>query len=129
LAPAPGGNPPARATPGTNPTSNLMKNRNAPEPQTPADLLNDLRTLVLEAEKMMESSVSEHTGDAMNALRTRYAAAQERVGELYTSARKNVVAGAKYTDETIRANPYQSIAIAAGVGLLIGVLVGRRSNR
>ena len=77
----------------------------------------------------MESSVSEHTGDAMNALRARYAAAQERVGELYTSAKKNVVAGAKYTDETIRANPYQSIAIAAGIGLLVGVLVGRRSNR
>ena len=106
-----------------------MKNRHATENQTPADLLNDLRTLVVEAEKMLESSVSEHTDDAMNALRTRYAAAQERVGELYTSARKNVVAGAKYTDETIRANPYQSIAIAAGVGLLVGVLVGRRSNR
>jgi ElaB/YqjD/DUF883 family membrane-anchored ribosome-binding protein len=106
-----------------------MKNRTATESQTPADLLNDLRTLVIEAEKMMESSVSEHTGDAMESLRTRYAAAQERFGEFYTTAKKNVTAGAKYTDETIRANPYQSIAIAAGVGLLVGVLVGRSSSR
>jgi len=106
-----------------------MKNRTATESQTPADLLNDLRTLVLEAEKMMESSVSEHTGDAMDSLRTRYAAAQERFGALYATAKKNVTAGAKYTDETIRANPYQSIAIAAGVGLLVGVLVGRSSSR
>jgi ElaB/YqjD/DUF883 family membrane-anchored ribosome-binding protein len=105
-----------------------MKNRNNSEPQTPADLLNDLRTLVIEAEKMLESSVSEHTGEALAALRTRYAAAQERFGDLYTSAKKNVTAGAKYTDETIRANPYQSIAIAAGVGLLVGVLVGRRNQ-
>ena len=105
-----------------------MKNHRASAPQTPADLLNDLRTLVVDAEKMLESSVSEHTDEAMSALRTRYAAAQERVGELYTSAKKNVTAGAKYTDETIRANPYQSIAIAAGVGLLVGVLVGRRSS-
>lgn len=106
-----------------------MKNRNASDAQTPADLLNDLRTLVVEAEKMMGAAVSEHTADAMAALRARYEAAQERFGELYESARKNVTAGAKYTDETIRANPYQSIAIAAGVGLLVGVLVGRRCGK
>ncbi len=105
-----------------------MKNRNASEAHTPADLLNDLRTLVVEAEKMMESSVTEHTGEAVNALRARYDAAQERLGVLYTSAKKNVTAGAKYTDETIRANPYQSIAIAAGVALLVGVLIGRRNQ-
>ncbi len=107
-----------------------MKNRhNASDPQTPEALLNDLRTLVLEAEKMMGAAASEHTGDALEALRTRYAAAQERVGEFYQSAKQNVTAGAKYTDEAIRAHPYQSIAIAAGVGLLVGVLVGRRSSQ
>lgn len=105
-----------------------MKNHRASAPQTPADLLNDLRTLVVDAEKMLESSVSEHTDEAVSALRARYEAAAERLSEIYTSARKNVTAGAKYTDETIRANPYQSIAIAAGVGLLVGVLVGRRSS-
>jgi ElaB/YqjD/DUF883 family membrane-anchored ribosome-binding protein len=105
-----------------------MKNRHNSESQTPADLLNDLRTLVVDAEKMIEASVSEHTDEAMTALRARYAAAQERVGELCTSAKKNITAGAKYTDETIRANPYQSIAIAAGVGLLVGVLIGRRNS-
>jgi ElaB/YqjD/DUF883 family membrane-anchored ribosome-binding protein len=106
-----------------------MKNRNSSDSQTPEALLNDLRSLVIEAEKMMGASVSEHTGEAMNALRARYAAAQERLGEVYESAKKNVTAGAKYTDEAIRANPYQSIAIAAGVGLLVGVLVGRRSSQ
>ena len=105
-----------------------MKNRHTSAAQTPADLLNDLRTLVVDAEKMLESSVSEHTEDAVNALRTRYEAASERMGEIYASAKKNVTAGAKYTDETIRANPYQSIAIAAGVGLLVGVLIGRRNS-
>ena len=118
----------AAATQAT-PIQITMKNRHNPDPQTPADLLNDLRTLVLDAEKMVGASVSEHTGEAVDALRARYAAAQERLGELYASAKKNVTAGAKYTDETIRANPYQSIAIAAGVGLLVGILVGRRSNQ
>lgn len=105
-----------------------MKNRHASEPQSPADLLNDLRTLVVDAEKMLESSVSEHTEEAVSALRARYEAASERMGEIYASAKRNVSAGAKYTDETIRANPYQSIAIAAGVGLLVGVLIGRRNS-
>lgn len=103
-----------------------MKTRNASEPHTPTDLLNDLRTLVVEAEKMLESSVTEHTEDAMASLRSRYEAAQERLGVLYASAKKNVAAGAKCTDEAIRTHPYQSIAIAAGVGLLVGVLLGRR---
>jgi ElaB/YqjD/DUF883 family membrane-anchored ribosome-binding protein len=105
-----------------------MKNNSDTAAQTPKELLNDLHELVSEAEKMLGDSISEHTADAVNALRTRYDAAHERLGELYTGARTKVVAGAKYTDETIRANPYQSLAIAAGVGLLVGVLLGRRSK-
>jgi ElaB/YqjD/DUF883 family membrane-anchored ribosome-binding protein len=104
-----------------------MKN-NKDTAQTPKDLLNDLHALVADAEKMMGDSLSEHTADAVDALRTRFNAAQERMTDLYEGARKKVVAGAKYTDETIRENPYQSLAIAAGVGLLVGVLLGRRSK-
>lgn len=103
-----------------------MKNNTASTAHTPKDLLNDLHALVAEAEKMMSESVSEHTEDAISALRSRFDAAQERLGELYSGARMKVVAGAKYTNETIRANPYQSLAIAAGIGLLVGVLIGRR---
>ncbi len=104
-----------------------MKNRSASESPTPADLLNDLRTLVVEAEQMLETSVTENTGEAVEALRVRYEAAQERLSALYAGAKKNVIAGAKCTDEVIRSHPYQSIAIAAGVGLLVGVLVARRN--
>ncbi len=95
---------------------------------TPKELLHDLQALVAEAETLLTDSASEHSGEVVENLRTRFSAAQERFSELYEGAKKKVVAGAKCTDETIRANPYQSIAIAAGVGLLIGVLVGRRSK-
>lgn len=104
-----------------------MKN-NKTTAQTPKDLLNDLHALVADAEKMMGDSISEHTADAVSALRARYDAASERMGELYEGTRKRVVAGAKCTDEAIRENPYQSIAIAAGVGLVVGILLGRRSQ-
>ena len=105
-----------------------MKNRTDSAAQTPKELLNDLHTLVAEAEKMMGASISEHTDEAVGALRARYEATQERLSELYAGARKKVVAGAKVTDEAIRENPYQSMAIALGVGLLVGVLLGRRSK-
>jgi ElaB/YqjD/DUF883 family membrane-anchored ribosome-binding protein len=105
-----------------------MKNHNDTTAQSPEQLLHDLHALVAEAEKMMKDSPSKPTDDAVEGLRSRYDAVQERLGEIYTGARKRVIAGAKYTDESIRANPYQSIAIAAGVGLLVGVLVGRRTK-
>jgi ElaB/YqjD/DUF883 family membrane-anchored ribosome-binding protein len=96
--------------------------------QTPRELLNDLHALVAEAEKMMGDSLSEHAGEAVGALRARFDAAHERLGEVCSRAKQKVVAGAKCTDQAIRANPYQSLAIAAGAGLLIGVLLGRRSK-
>jgi ElaB/YqjD/DUF883 family membrane-anchored ribosome-binding protein len=105
-----------------------MKSNTETTAQTPKELLNDLHALVSEAEKMMGDSISEHTADAVNALRTRFDAAHERLSELYTGARQKVVAGAKCTDAAIRANPYQSLAIAAGVGLLAGILLGRRGK-
>jgi ElaB/YqjD/DUF883 family membrane-anchored ribosome-binding protein len=105
-----------------------MKNNNDTTAQTPKELLNDLHALVVEAEKMMGDSISEHTADAVSALRTRFDAAQERMADLYDGARTRVVAGAKQTDAAIRANPYQALAIAAGVGLLVGVLLGRRTK-
>ncbi len=105
-----------------------MKNRPHSPAETPQDLLNDLRALVVEAEQMMEDSVSEHSQEAIEAVRVRFAAAQERLAQLCESTKKKVVAGARYTDETIRENPYQSLAVALGVGVLVGVLIGRRSR-
>lgn len=105
-----------------------MKNRTHTPAETPQELLNDLRSLVVEAEKMMEESVTEHSQEAIDNLRARFSAAQERLAHLYEGTKKKVVAGARYTDEAIRENPYQAIAITLGVGVLVGVLLGRRSK-
>ena len=105
-----------------------MKKQNHAPAQSPEELLNDLRTLVAEAEKMMESSVNEHSEEALEAVRVRVEAAQERLTALYDGTRKKVVDGARATDAAIRANPYQAVAIAVGVGVLVGLLLGRRSK-
>ena len=95
---------------------------------TPKELLTELQALVSEAETMMADSLSEHSADAISKLRERFSVAQERLSDAYEGAKKRVVAGAKCTDAAIRENPYQALAIAAGVGILVGVLVGRRTK-
>jgi ElaB/YqjD/DUF883 family membrane-anchored ribosome-binding protein len=95
---------------------------------SPDTFITDLRTLVAEAQKLLDASPDESNGEIGSGLRERFEAARDRFTEVYATTKKRVVAGGKYADETIRANPYQSIALAAGVGLLVGILVGRRGK-
>lgn len=104
-----------------------MKN-NKDTVHTPKELFIEMQALVAEAQSMMADSVSEHTADTVNALRLRFEDAQERFAGAYAGARKKVIAGAQCTDAAIRENPYQSIALAAGVGLVAGILLGRRGK-
>lgn len=104
-------------------------NKNRIDTMTPSDLLDELRSLVAEAEKMMSDNVVTPTSETVSALRERFRVTQARLADLYADTRRHVVAGAHYTDETIRAHPYPSIAIAIGAGALIGLLIGRRSGR
>jgi ElaB/YqjD/DUF883 family membrane-anchored ribosome-binding protein len=103
-----------------------MPNRSATTAQTPKELLDNLHALVADVEKMMGAALFDQTEEALDALRERFAAAQERLNELYQGAKTRVVAEAQSTDDSIRANPYQAIALAARIGLLVGVLLGRR---
>jgi ElaB/YqjD/DUF883 family membrane-anchored ribosome-binding protein len=95
---------------------------------TPNEILRDLNELVAEAQALIAEPAREHSVETIDSLHARFAAAQERFAAAFAGARKRIVAGAKCTDAAIRENPYQSLAIAAGVGLLIGVFLGRRSK-
>jgi len=46
--------------------------------------------------------------------------------ELQNQAIAGAKAAAKKADTVIREHPYESLGVAFGVGLVIGVLVGRR---
>jgi len=103
-----------------------MKN-NKSTAHTPKELLTELQTLVAEAETLVGNG-AEASEDLMSNLRSRYEAVQERVTDMYDTTKRKVVACAKYTDTTIRENPYQSMAVAAGLALIIGLIIGRRSK-
>lgn len=97
--------------------------------QTSEDVLNELRSLVSEAEKILGQPTHENRAEStIAALQERLEAAQERLAHAYQTTSRRVVAGARYADHTIRDHPYQSIAIALGVGVLAGLLISRRGH-
>jgi ElaB/YqjD/DUF883 family membrane-anchored ribosome-binding protein len=106
----------------------MRSRNNLKTAHTPKEILSELETLVGEVQALIADSATEHSVEAVEALRQRFADAQERLAATYETAKTKVVEGAKATDATIRENPYQSIAIGVGVGLLLGMLLGRRGN-
>ncbi len=86
---------------------------------------NDLGTLAEDARALM-AATADVAGDKVGEARKRLAAALESAKHIAANVRDKAVAGAKVADQTVRENPYQSIAIAIGVGAVIGYLVARR---
>lgn len=103
-------------------------NNSSTTAKTAGNLLEEIHSLVGQAENLVGNGQSEPDAETIGALRARLTAAQDCLSDLYGGARKKVIEGARYTDDAVRANPYQSIAIAAVVGLAIGVLAGRRTS-
>jgi ElaB/YqjD/DUF883 family membrane-anchored ribosome-binding protein len=59
-------------------------------------------------------------------MRARLSSAIESAKATYNRLEGKAVAGAKATDKAIRAHPYESLGVAFGMGLLVGVLMGRK---
>ena len=116
-----------------------MKKTAQTTPHTAADILEELKSLVHEAEALVSDSVSSVNDDVVANLRARYEAAQTRLADAYANARTRTkdayqtaktrtMATASSADGMIRENPYSSIAVAAGAGLLVGLLVASRNS-
>jgi len=107
-----------------------MKNRHdsGTTAETPEQIIEHISRLMAEAEAMLAGPVAEQASSKLNDLKDRLTDARDHMGEMYTRARKGVIQGAKYTDQTIRDNPYYSLGIAVGIGLLFGVLLGRSTK-
>jgi ElaB/YqjD/DUF883 family membrane-anchored ribosome-binding protein len=88
-------------------------------------LLQDLREVVQDGEELLKAG-AEDLSERGAAAREKLAAALEVARQTQQRLQERAIAGAKAADKMIRENPYQSIGIAFGVGLLIGVLAGRR---
>ena len=87
-------------------------------------LVSDLKRVVHDSQDLLHSS-AEVAGDRARLMRERLANALESARETCGKLEAKLGVSAKAADKVIRDNPYQSIGIAFGVGLLIGVLVSR----
>src|SRR5690349_8938139 len=88
-------------------------------------LVSDLKTVTKDAEELLRT-VSGEGGNGSHEMRMRLSAAIESAKATYLRLQEKAVAGAKATDKVIRAHPYESLGVAFGVGLLVGVLVTRK---
>ena len=92
-------------------------------------LAQDLRIALTDAEELVRVTAQE-TGERVKAVRARLEgnlqAAKARVLEIEHNAVERARAAAAATDRYAHENPWKTAGIAAGVGLLIGVLIGRK---
>ena len=92
-----------------------------------AKLLNELKSVVAEAQAILEASADDMS-EAGREARSKLSAALEGAKSTYQSLQEKALAGAKKTDTLIRENPYQSLGLAFGLGLLVGFLVTRNKS-
>jgi len=88
-------------------------------------MADDLKGVVRDAEDLMKATTGQ-AGERLTEIRNRLKAAMETAKVNATKLKEKSVEAAKATDQVIRTHPYESLGVAFGVGLLIGVLVARR---
>jgi ElaB/YqjD/DUF883 family membrane-anchored ribosome-binding protein len=88
---------------------------------TKEKLVQDLATLVSDAEALVKAT----GGQLADKSKGELVAALDRVKASCHKLQDHAVAGARSADRIIREHPYQSVGVAFGIGLLIGVLVNR----
>ena len=92
-------------------------------------LVQDFRAVVADAEELLRATASQ-AGEKV-------AAARERIQDSLHNAKVKLAEAediivqrskqaARATDDFVRESPWQAVGAAAGVGLLIGLLIGRR---
>ena len=92
-------------------------------------LIAEFKSLMVDAEALIKAT-EDHPGAAISSLRNKaletLAGAKESIssaeGKLFDKA-KSAAEGA---DDFVHRNPWEAVGVAAGLGLLIGLFIGRR---
>lgn len=98
--------------------------------QTAADQIKDqafseLQALIEESDKLLKSSAS-LVGEEADTLRGQVAQKLQQALESVTSVRERTKPAVDATETYIGGHPWQTVAISAGFGLVVGLLLGRR---
>lgn len=89
----------------------------------------DIKTIIADAEEVLAATVDQ-AGDKVASLRARVQARLQDAKVRLTHAEELLLAktkaAAKATDTYVHESPWAAVGIAAGLGFLLGVVIGRR---
>ncbi len=108
-----------------------MSNANTPTPVdvSKEQLVQDFKVLVADAEALLKATASQG-GEAVAAMRAKVgeslAVAKVKMVDIEQAALLRAKAAAQATDEYVHDHPWHAVGVAAGIGLVIGLLIGRR---
>jgi len=92
-------------------------------------LVTDIRAVIADAEEILHAT-ADQTGEKIATLRARIHDRLLDARERLTAAEIMLVdktrAAARATDDYVHENPWQAVGIGAGVGFLIGFILGRK---
>jgi ElaB/YqjD/DUF883 family membrane-anchored ribosome-binding protein len=100
-----------------------------PADVTKEQLIQDFKVVVSDAEALLKATAGQ-SGEALASVRAKVgeslAAAKAKMIDAEEALLVRTKAAAKATDEYVHVHPWQAIGIAASVGMVIGLLIGRR---
>jgi ElaB/YqjD/DUF883 family membrane-anchored ribosome-binding protein len=92
-------------------------------------LAADLRTVIGDTEELLKATANQ-AGAGASELRARLTErmhqARLRLAEVQDSAVQRAKAAGHKADDYVHDHPWRAVATAAGVGLVVGLLIGRR---
>ena len=92
-------------------------------------LMADLRIMIADAEELLRVTADQAGGAASEVrsrIQSRLDSARQELTQLQEAAVAKVKAAGHAADEYVHENPWKSVGVAAGIGLVIGLLIGRR---
>ncbi len=92
-------------------------------------LVSDYKVLVSDAEELIKATASQSTekiADARNRMQQALLDLKPRLANAEAVLRDKARAAASAADEYVHDNPWVAMGAATGVGIVIGLLIGRR---
>jgi ElaB/YqjD/DUF883 family membrane-anchored ribosome-binding protein len=92
-------------------------------------LMTNLRRVIADAEELLSATADEGNGklaDLRARVQDHLRVARDKLADAEETVRAQARRAAYAADDYVHDNPWSSIGAAAALGLLIGVLVGRR---
>ena len=96
---------------------------------TKEKLVADLKLVIADADELLRATASpagEKVGELRLRMQENLTSARHKLADAEAALKEKSREVARATDDYVHDHPWKSIGVAAGVGLLVGLLIGRR---